>query len=111
MAYVQNHELAEALLEAHANGGLTKQCYALFNNIIEQRINKLVKYNKDVAAPVIRSNCICKIETVWHAYRFDQDNVFAYFVSVIDNVIKQYFLCNDVTLVSIEAQEEFYNND
>jgi hypothetical protein len=84
MAFANNQELNEQLLLSHEYGGLTAEAYSIMNAIINQRINKLVKFDKDIVSDAISVKCIQKIELVWHNYSFEQSNAFAYFVSVVD---------------------------
>lgn len=111
MAYVNNVDLLEALLQSHAAGHITEQCYKYFEQISEQRINIMLKYDKDQHHEPMKIACVDKCCKVWQNYKFDRDNAFAYFISVIDNTIKLYFMQNPAKIISIDAQEQLYNKD
>lgn len=108
MAYVNNDKLLEALLASHAVGHLTNECYLLFENIVKQRIYKFLKYNRDIHEEAMKTLCMDKLLRVWHSFKFENDNPFAYFVTIIDNSIKLYFIQNQLEYVSIEQQNEKY---
>lgn len=103
MAYVKNDALMQALLASHAQGKLTAECYTMFEQIVDQRIRKLFQHSLEAHYDVCFDWCIDKVTRIWHSFKFENDNAFAYFVSVIDNTIKLYFLKNDIFIVNIDA--------
>jgi hypothetical protein len=102
MAYVNNIELSEALLESHEQGTLTTGCFNLFNDIVKQRVNLMLKHNKALHYDLMMACCIDKLTVVWIRYDFStHDNPFAYFVSIVDNAIKRYFIDNQMDMENI----------
>jgi hypothetical protein len=98
MAFVKNTELNEELLNSHEYGHLTERAYNLFHSLIKHRIDKLVKYDKEIHCDAIQVKAIEKIELVWQNYKFTHSNAYAYFVSTVDNVIKRFFIDNPTML-------------
>lgn len=107
--YVNNDELMQALLASHMNGGLTYECMDLFGKIVKQRVHKFLVYNRNEHEEAMEDMCMQKLQRIWHAFKFQNNNPFAYFVSIIDNVIKQYFIRNQLQFTSIDEQNERYN--
>ena len=107
--YVDNDDLLRALLASHAMGQLTYECLDLFEKIVKQRIYKYLVYNRDVHFEPMLDFCMNKLYRVWHAFRFENNNAFAYFVSIIDNSIRLYFADNQIQYVSIDEQNERFN--
>jgi hypothetical protein len=110
MAYVDNIRLIEALLESHKAGGLTKECYILFQNICKQRIRLYLKYDRDQHYDAMLTDCMNKVLKVWQNFKFSQDNAFAYFVSVIDNSIRLYFASHPLKFTSIESMDQVFED-
>lgn len=109
MAYVNNTTLLEALLASHAAGTVTQECYEQFEHICRQRIRVLLKYDVQQHQEPMLVKCMDKCLKIWPNFKFNRDNAFAYFVSVIDNTIKLYYMQNDAKLISIDEQEEMYS--
>lgn len=108
MAYVNDNSLSEALLASHSVGYVTEECYKMFEDIAKQRLKRLLKYNTEYYDEIL-ANCVDKCCKIWHSYSFKRDKPFAYFVTVIDNTIKLFFMVHtDVHFVSIDEQEERY---
>lgn len=104
MAYVTNEDFKMHLLASHRAGKLTIPAYKAFNDIVDMRINKMLVHNKNQHKDAMKVKCMTKIELIWQKYKFDRDNAFAYFVSIIDNVIKRYFIDNQIEMLSINHQ-------
>ena len=98
----------EALLASHLAGHITEECYKMFEHISKQRMKILLKYDVDRHYDAMLAKCVDKCLKVWTSFSFQRDNAFAYFVTVIDNTIKLYYMQNDAKIVSIDAQEEHY---
>jgi hypothetical protein len=113
MAFVNNTELLEELLASHENGGLTENCFKLFDSICKQRIFVMLKHNRALHYDLMLSKCMDKLILVWKSYKFDQDNAFAYFVSVVDNAIKRYFIDNamELEMVSLDGSNMPMDSD
>lgn len=110
MAYVNNTMLQEALLQSHLAGHVTEDCYKMFDDIAKQRIKIMLKYNIAEHYEAMRMACVDKCLRIWQNYSFKRDNAFAYFVTVIDNTCKLYFIQNDIQTISIEEQEARYKD-
>lgn len=109
--YVTNEQLSLALLQSHYEGHLTYECMRLFRNIITMRVHRYLKYNKDEHELAMIEFCEAKVCRVWHSFRFkDRDKPFAYFVTIIDNSIKLYFMKNQLQFTSIEAQNARFDD-
>lgn len=108
MAYVDNTKLMEALLASHEQGSVTAECYSMLESICKQRIYLYLKYDVKRHYDAMLCKCIDKCLKVWTNFRFENNNAFAYFVTIIDNTIKLYFMQNDAKFVSIEEQEARY---
>lgn len=115
MPYVQNEKLLLAMLDSHAAGKITPECYRLFEDIVKQRVNVHLKTNVAQHRQPMIDMCMDKIMRIWQNFSFERDNPFAYFYTVIDNTIKLYFAKNCpmdehgnqlVTMISIDACEE-----
>jgi hypothetical protein len=111
MAYINNQELLTALLESHAQGRLTTECYTMFEDIVKQRINVFLVYNKETHFEAMLDSCVHKLTRIWHSFKFENDNPFAYFVSITDNAIRLYFMKNQIQYTSIEQQNEKYKDN
>lgn len=98
MAFVHNTELNEELLNSHEFGALTERAYQLFYMIIKHRIDKMLVFDKEIHFDAVQVKCIEKVELIWQNYKFTQSNAYAYFVSIVDNVIKRYFIDNPTML-------------
>jgi predicted glycoside hydrolase/deacetylase ChbG (UPF0249 family) len=111
MAYVDNTRLLEALLDSHAHGHVTEECYNMFKSIAEQRINLLLKYDRKRYHDEMLAKCIDKCLKIWTSYSFKRDNAFAYFVTVIDNTCKLFFMQHaDAKIVSVDEQEQRFRD-
>lgn len=106
--YVDNTKLFEALLASHEAGHVTTELYNLFEAIAKQRIKLLLKYDKEKHYDLMLAKCVDKCLKIWQNFKFNNDNPFAYFVTIVDNSIKLYFMQNDIKFVSIDEQEERY---
>lgn len=106
MAYVNNKELMDCLLECHAVGYLTPLAYQQFDLIIKQRLYYYNQKSYMIEYEEMQCHCMDKVERVWKNFKFDKDNAFAYFVSVIDNVIKAYFSVHTIKFVSLDSSVE-----